>query len=293
MRTILLALGLFITGVLFGQSQDSSLWSTKVNTQLNFSQSSFQNWAGGGENAVSATGIFSLLNAYKGPKKSVENAINLAYGMIKQESRNFQKTDDRIEISSKYSQKAFRKFDYSSLLSLRTQFAQGFANAEDTVRISNFMAPGYLIASLGLDYKPKEYFSIMISPLTGKFTFVIDKVLSDAGAFGVEPGHEFRAELGGFLRMNFQKEVMKNINFGTKLEIFSNYLEKPENLDINWETLLAMRVNKHIITSVSTQLIYDDDVDVELDRNGDEIPDGKGPRVQFKEVLSIGIAYTF
>ena len=294
MRKLLLLAALAATSITsFAQDTTSGKWTTKVNTQLNFSQSSFTNWSGGGEDAISTTGLFSLVNKYKGAKSSLENRVELAYGLLKQEDKSPVKTDDRLELSSKYSKPAFGKFNYSSILAFRSQFAPGYANPEDTNKVSDFMAPGYGIASIGLDYKPNDHFSLMVSPFTGKFTIVADEMLSDAGAYGVDPGKMFRAEIGGYLRIQYQQDVVKNVNLSTKVEVFSNYLENPQNLDINWENVIAMKVNKHISANISTQLIYDDDIDISLDRDGDGVDDGSGPRVQFKEVLSIGLTYSF
>jgi hypothetical protein len=86
---------------------------------------------------------------------------------------------------------------------------------------------------------------------------------------------------------------MENVNFTTKLELFSNYLEDAQNVDLNWETAFAMKVNKYITATLSTQLIYDDNTIINIDKNDDGIIDASGPRTQFKEVLGIGLAYKF
>jgi hypothetical protein len=154
---------------------------------------------------------------------------------------------------------------------------------------------------MGLDYKPNAYFSAFIAPLTGKFTFVTDDALSDAGAFGVTPGETIKSELGGYIRSIFTKndfkgEFMKNISFTTKIDLFSNYLENPQNIDVNWETLLGMKVNNYITVSFNTLLIYDDNIKVAFDKNDNgEIEAGEavGSKVQFKEILGVGFSYKF
>ena len=172
------------------------------------------------------------------------------------------------------------------------------------------MAPGYVIGAVGVDYKPNKYLSFFISPATSKNTFVNDVDLANAGAFGVRgaeldtagnvitPGEKFRTEIGGYIRFIFQKndfeaKFLKNVSIMSKLDLFSNYLDRPENIDVNWETLITMKINEILSVSISTQLIYDDDIDIQVDNNGDGVIDAVGPRVQFKEILGVGVAYNF
>jgi len=134
---------------------------------------------------------------------------------------------------------------------------------------------------------------------------VNNQLLADSGAFGVEPakfndvgtltnpGENLRYEIGGYMKTMFKAELMKNVAFQLKADFFSNYLENPQNIDINAEALLSMKVNKYITASISSQLIYDDDIDIEVDTDDDGIMDAKGPRVQFKEILAIGVSFQF
>lgn len=156
-----------------------------------------------------------------------------------------------------------------------------------------------------MDYKLSDKFSAFIAPATSKFTFVSDQFLADAGAFGVDParydssgirliaGKNIRAEFGGYIRIMYKKDIMKNVSVQTKLELFSNYLKNPQNIDVNWENLISMKVNKFISATINTQLIYDDDTKIAIDKNNDGIIDEKGPRIQFKEVLGAGFSYKF
>jgi len=155
------------------------------------------------------------------------------------------------------------------------------------------MSPAYILTAAGLDYKPGPAFSAFIAPVTAKYTIVNDQVLADSGAFGVDPGKKFRGEFGGYLRVQFQKDIFKNVNFGTKAEFFSNYLNNPQNIDVNWETLLTLKANEFLSATVSTQLIYDDDINIAKDDDDDGVIDRSSPDVQFKEVLAIGITLKF
>lgn len=156
------------------------------------------------------------------------------------------------------------------------------------------MAPAYIISSLGMNYKRADVITFILSPLTGKFTIVNNPELSAKGAFGVDPGKLLRKEVGSYLKGMYRNDnIIENVTFQVNLDLFSNYLEQPENIDVNLETLIVLKVNKYLNANVSTHLIYDHDVEIGIDTNGDGEPDKFGPRTQFKEVLSIGLSFKF
>ncbi len=308
MRTFTLLPAILISISSIAQTPDTmKYWKKGGLISLNFSQASFTNWAAGGENALSGVALFNAFSNYKKDKNSWDNSIDLAYGLLQSGTSAVRKNEDKIDLSSKYGRYAFyNHWYYSALLNFKSQFADGYNFPNDSVVISRFMAPGYLLGAIGLDYKPNDYFSLFISPVTSKTTFVNDQRLADAGAFGVDEaeydingikikdGKLVRTEVGGYLRMTYKKDIVKNVNFGTKLELFSNYFENPGNIDVNWEILIGMKINKYLSASISTQMIYDHDIPVPFERkvNGTNQP-GAGPRLQFKEVLSIGFSYKF
>jgi len=282
------------------QSADTtSGWKKGGIFGVTLAQTSLTNWASGGQNSVALNGRLSLFANYKKENSAWDNMLDLGYGLMQQgKGEPFRKTDDKIDLLSKYGQKAFKNVYYAAMLNFKTQFSPGYNLPNDSVAISKFMAPGYLIAALGLDYKPNSYFSAFFAPVTGKFTFVNDKTLSNLGAFGVDPGKMVRSELGGYLRIiysrnDFKREFMKNISFTTKIDFFSNYLDKPQNIDVNWETLIAMKVNKFLYVNLTTQLLYDDNTRIAIDENNDGITDYMGRRVQFKEIFGAGFSLKF
>jgi hypothetical protein len=214
---------------------------------------------------------------------------------------DFQKTDDKIDILSQYGREAFKNFYYSALMNFKTQMTPGYNYPDDTTKISDLFAPAYLTIALGLDFKPDPYFSAFIAPVTEKFTFVTDQLLADQGAFGVKPGQTSRSEFGGYIRAiysrnDFKNEFLKNVSFTTKIDLFSNYAENPQNIDVSWETLIAMKVNKYISFNFNTHLIYDDNVQVPYDKNNDgntEAGESVRSLVQFKEIFGVGLSYKF
>jgi hypothetical protein len=231
--------------------------------------------------------------------------------MVQQGSDELRKTDDRIDLLSKYGYQATTDWFYSALLNFKSQFAPGYNFPDDSTLISDFMAPGYLMASVGMDYKPSERFSAYLSPATAKFTFVLDQNLADQGAYGVESaeyddmgrkikdGENMLFELGAYANIMLNLQLMENVDFKSRLELFSSYTEEPTHIDVFWENIIAMRVNKYISANITTTLIYDHDIQiVETDNEGVEKTDEfgnviSGPRTQFKEVFALGIQYSF
>jgi hypothetical protein len=281
------------------QREDSiSGWRNGGVMGITLSQTSLTNWAAGGQNSVSVNGILSLFANYKKGNSVWDNSLDMGFGILKQGKENLRKTDDKFEFLSKYGHKAFKNVYYSLLLSLRTQMAAGYNLPNDSDKISRFFAPAYILVAAGMDYKPSAYLSIFLSPVTSRTTIVNDKLLSSQGAFGVDSGKMFREEFGGYLRLiysknDFKNEFLKNISFTTKLDLFSNYLDKPQNVDVNWEVLIVMKINKIISANLSTTLIYDDNTKVPVDRDGDGIAESKGPRTQFKEIFGAGLSFKF
>ena len=284
------------------QNADSTQgWEKGGIFSLNLAQTSLTNWAAGGSNSFAINGLMSTYVNYKRNKSVWVNSLDVGYGLLKQGGSGYMKTDDKFDFLSKYGYEAFKNFYYAALLNFKTQMAPGYKYPDVTNKISDLFSPAYLIVALGLDYKPSDHFSAFIAPLTEKITFVTDQKLSDAGSFGVKPGHKTLSEFGGYLRAiytknDFKNELLKNVTFTTKVDLFSNYTNKPQNIVVNWETLIAFKVNKFISANINTQLIYDDKILIPTDRNGNgTIEPGEGVRskIQFKEILGIGFSYNF
>lgn len=263
---------------------------------LNMAQTSLTNWAAGGQNSIAINGLLSTFANYKRGRTSWVNSLDIGYGVLKQGKSSSQKTDDKFDFLSKYGYQAFDHIYYAALFNFKTQMAPGYKYPDVDNKISDLFAPAYMLVALGLDYKPNDHFSAFIAPLTGKITIVNDQVLSDAGAFGVTPGNKSLTEFGGYMRAiytrnDFKSEFLKNVTFTTKIDLFSNYAEKPQNIVVNWETLIAFKVNKFLSANINTQLIYDDKIKVPVNRNG--VDRTIGSLVQFKEILGVGFSYNF
>lgn len=286
---------LFLPTALFSQQVPDTLkrWEVKGLLSLNFSQISLTNWVAGGRSSTAGVGIFNLQTKYTMDNWLWENTLDLNYGLIKEQNRKMVKSDDKIDFTSKLGLKQSEQLYYTLLFNYKTQFTKGYKYPNTTDVISDFMAPGYFTLALGLDYKPQKDLSIFLSPATARLTVVNNENLSNQGAFGVDPGEKTRLEVGAIAKIDLNTEIMKNVTLNNKVELFSNYLEKPQNVDVDWDLLLNMKVNDYLSANLITNLIYDDDIKVPIDKNEDGVIEGSGPRIQFKEVLGIGLNIKF
>ena len=283
-------LSFFIPAISAQENPDTSYWKFGGLGSIALSQVSLTNWAAGGENSFSGNILANGIANYKKDKTTWDNLLILGYGLMKQGSTGTRKTDDRIDLSSKYGRYAFEHWSYSALFNFNTQFAEGFAYPNDSVAISKIMAPGYINLALGMDFKPSDNFTLFIGPVAGKITFVLDDTLSSHRAFGVEAGKKVRYEFGGLIKSMYTREIVKNVTFLTRLDLFSNYLHNPQMIDVNWEVLLNMKINKYLSANLNTLLVWDDDI--KFNNQGLIDPNGKS-KVQFKEIFGIGLSATF
>lgn len=265
-------------------------WKLTGTASLNFVQSSFTNWSAGGNNSVAGTAGGKLNLLYKKNKVTWENNLELAYGLTFLEGDK-RKNDDKIDFSSKFGYQASKYWNYTALASFKTQFDKGYASypVEDrNIYNSKFFAPAYLQLSVGMDYKPNDYLSLFLSPISAKFTFVNDDYLSDLGAFGVDPGDKMYFALGSYIKATYNRKIHENVVFGSVLELFSDWLDNPQNITVNWEVNFDFKITKFISSKLYTQLMYDDKTKIVKD-------DGtvRGAKVQFKQVLGIGFSYIF
>jgi hypothetical protein len=271
-------------------------WKSKYEASLGFSQTSFTNWSAGGENATAINGMLNIYKNYAKGKVSWGNYLGLAYGVNFQETEpKMRKTNDKINFLTKGGIYAWKNWDYAGLFEFRSQFDKGYNYPNDVDYISKFMAPGYFQLSIGMNYKPVDYFAVFISPIGARLTVVNDSSLTNTkdengkliGAFGVMGDNTTLWQVGGSLNVVFKKDVMKNVNLMSKLDLFSDYRHNPLNIIVGWENNLLMKVNKYISMNLTTMLIYDDNINY-TDKEGFT----HGPRTQFRETFTIGLSYT-
>ncbi len=291
MKNWITALALFLCHfAAYGQEDSIKPWKTGGFGQIMFSQAAYSNWAAGGENTIAFTFGAKVFANYSKGVSSWNNDINVAYGKVKvgDETR---KSDDEIIFNTLYSRKLNEKTGLAANGNFRTQLGRGYRSPGDSVIVSKFMSPSFGLFSLGIDYTPAEYFIVFISPVTLKWTHVGDIQTVNPENYGLEAGTKNRYELGGYLRMKLDKKLMTNVNLSSTLELFSNYLDRPQNVDVNWLNKLNMKVNKYITAAVTVQMIYDYDVLLsKVDEQGN-VKEFRG--IQWREILNIGMSYNF
>jgi hypothetical protein len=296
-KVLFTALALSFAIISFAQDEQPQGWSHKGNIGLNFGQSSYTNWAAGGQNTINGQGIFNYELRYLKGNFKWDNILNTSLGYSYFDFKHKPiKTDDKIEFSSLAGIKATEHLNYSAELAFRSQFAKGFKYDEDsTTYISKFLAPAYVTLGLGIEWVPNPHFSLYFSPITGRLTIVNDDRLAEEGAFGVNDldkndtvlhakAAKVRYEFGARAVAKFEYPLAKNIDFNSKLELFSNYLNHPERIDVDWQNMLVLKVNDWLNCNLATHLIYDYDIPF-YDEAGVKI---EGSKLQFKEVLAIG-----
>ena len=288
---ILLTAGQLLTAQ---DNPDTSYWTHNGKVALNFSQVGLSNWSGGGDPSLSFNGIFNYAFKFERDPHLWENMLDAGYGAQRIGGKEvpFKKSDDKLVFVSRYGYKIKGRWYASALSDFRTQFYRGYSYDNDTsIFISGFMAPAYWKLGLGITFNHKfsdeESFSFTFSPLNGRTTFVLDDELSEKGEYGVDPGKKTTYHAGMDLTLALTKELVKNVSVTTSVGLFSRY-EDLAVVDVNWDLLLWFKINEFFAASISTQLIYNQDIEFVN-------PDGStyGSAVQFKEVLGIGLTYTF
>ena len=262
-----------------------TFWTNSLLSQLNFSQTSLTNWAAGGNSSIALGGYVDAKANYEKDKILFQNRFQIGYGFVKMFGDILKKTDDRLLLDSKFGYKATEKLYFSAAFGMKTQMAKGYKYAKtDTTQVSQFAAPLYSTLALGIDYKPYSWLSVTFAPLTGGIVVVTNPDLRET--YGNKKDEKVRKEFGAQLKVKLDKEVFKNVKVDTELILFSDYLNKPQNIQVYWDLSVSMQVNKFLSANIRTNLIYDDNIKI-ADKTG-----LKAARVQFREVLSIGLSYT-
>lgn len=300
MKRILIIALVLSTALTYAQDTTTN-WTTKGNISFNFNEAYFSNWSAGGDNSIAGLPKFSYEANYKKNKSIWNNNLNLGLGYTVTGKSKPIKSEDLIELYSMYGYQIHDNLYATVMLKFSTQFAKGFNyGADSTNYISKFMAPAYLDFGTGIAYTLPDWLSVNFSPLTARMTFVNDERLADKGSFGLDPAvvdsngnvithaSKMKFQLGAKLTAAIKYEVVKNVELGTSLELFSDYLHNPQNVIVNWKTLVRLKVNSWLNVDFNTEMFYDDNV-MFFDATGAP----EGPKVQFKQNLMVGLGLNF
>ncbi|SHL49708.1 Protein of unknown function [Flavobacterium flevense] len=246
---------------------------------LLLSQSAYnRQWLGDGTSNVA--GNFGLNYDFNYKKGDVvwDNKFILAYGLSKiKGNENTAKTDDRLELNSLWGKKAKAKnWYYSMYFNFKSQMDVGLDKNNQV--ISHFFSPAYFQFRPGFLWKKDNNASINIAPAAGKL-ILVHKHFTDLGSsFGVLQGDNTRFEFGASVSAYYKFVALTNVTIENRLNLYSNYLEDPQNVDIDYQMNVVMKINKYLSANVALQTIYDDNAI-------------KG--VQVREVFGLGVNYGF
>lgn len=280
MKKFLLLLLFVVSGVFAQETATDSTkhWARKGVFTFLANQSSFSNWQAGGQNNFAGNVGINYDFNYKNGDWNWDNKIILAYGLTKIKGADTQKTDDRIELNSLLGKKASGEWFYSAFFNFKTQMDTGLDPATQTVKISHFFSPAYFQFGPGMLWKKSDNLKVNFAPATSKLIMVHDHFTEFGSSFGVEQGETTRYELGAAVNGYYKFNLMENVSVENTLNFYSNYLEDPQNVDIDYQLNIVMKINKFLSTNFAFQTIYDDNA-------------YRG--FQTKQIIGLGLNYGF
>lgn len=302
-RIITFVIAVLFTASAFAQDPAAetvpSNWKKGVVTNIGFSQLSLTNWSAGGSGSISLNTFIDTYANYAKGKTMWNNELQMGYGFIESfDDTGYKKSDDRLILDSKWGYKATDKLYFSSVFNLRSQFAKGYTGEQMT---SNFWAPANSSLGIGIDWQPSKNMSVNFAPLTGKIVMVgIPELRSKYGFAEDELDNFARFEFGAQLKVDNKLEV-KDFKVASSLMLFSDYLDNPLDIKVNWDLNVDAKLSKYFSASMRTSLIYDSKIKSAVLRDKkthEPILDADGKEqlvagVQFKELFSIGFTYLF
>lgn len=270
-------------------------WTYYTEVDFSMSQGKVANWASGGENSLALVSNIRYYWNYNRNKTSLENWIHYRVGFMKNGSEEIRKNEDRFEFNTKLGQKAFKHWYYTAQLNILTQLFNSYQYPNDDERklIANFLSPGYFTISLGMDYKPNSNFSLVLSPIAGKWNYVRDTTKIDVSRYGVQEGKKTKREAGAQLNLISKIDnLFKVMSLNNEFKIFMSYEKKDKYLNMgkdneekkhipltaNWKMTINFKINYFMTASIYTETIYDENYSRKL---------------QFKENLNLGVKFRF
>ena len=256
----------------------TKLWTKKGNISLLFNQSSYnKQWLGGGTSNIAGNlGVNYDFN-YKNGDVVWDNKFILAYGLskIKGDAKTA-KTDDRLELNSLYGKKLNGQWYYSMYFNFKTQMDTGLD--KNSVKISHFFSPAYFQLGPGFLWKKNDNLSVNFSPAAAKLIVVHPHFTQFGPSFGVLQGDSSRFEFGASISAYYKLNIMTNVSIENRLNLYSNYLDNPQNVDIDYQMNVIMKINKYLSANLAFQTIYDDN---------------SIKAFQTREVFGLGVNYGF
>jgi len=276
-------------------------WDFGFLTAFVLNQTYLSNWTKGGESSFSAMMDLQADATYNNKDANTQwiNAVRMKFGTIMTQEKGFRKNHDALEINSKFNRNAWGKIGMSASFYMKHQLAKGYHYPNDSVPISKFLNPGTMTLGLGFEYKPAKEITFNVAPLSYKTTFVLDTANINQTLHGIDENARAKREMGTQIVVSSKVSPFKNMDITNSLRLFSNYLNKPQNIDVDWEVILNQKINWFFNIRLNLHLIYDDDVRFPvLDENGQPVllPDGTEKKIadmQFKEFVGLSLQFKF
>jgi len=273
-KILFLLLNVLVTFSVFSQtvivdSLKQEGWDKSGKLTFLVNQSAFSNWTSGGENSIAgALAVDYNLNYYKNGWAWDTKMIG-AFGINKNSDSDFaKKTDDRIEINSLVGKNFTKELSYSSFVNFKTQFARGYKYSNSSIGVeqrnetTRFFSPAYIQLGVGVYWKKSNDFWINMAPVTGRLIIANKKFTSNLSDgeeyFGISKGNTSRFELGASLTGFYKFELIENVIVEQSLNLYSDYLQNAENIDIDYTISAFMKINDYLSTSLIIQCRYDD-----------------------------------
>ena len=258
-------------------------WIMGANCSVSLTQVSNSNWiaAGGDKFSISSAASVNAYASKRWGKKSWDNLLDVNYGLLNTTSLGTRKINDRLDFTSKfgYQPTQWKNARLSIFAQLRSQLTSGYEydylGTTSKRRNSGFFAPAYITLAPGIDWTPTPWLTVFASPAATRWTIASNNAYSFASPsgifngkretplatlYGVDTLKKVRTEFGGTISVSVRKEIMKNITYNSKLDLYSNYLKNAANIDVFWTNQFKLKVNKYIQVSYALDLLYDDDV---------------------------------
>lgn len=269
-------------------AQEEEGWSHNGLAGFNLSQTAFTNWSAGGENTVADNIYFNGSLNYKKDKLSWTNDLSANYGQNFTQNTGWRKSIDNLNFASKLGHQITETVYYAALLDFKSQLADGYKYTDDDkTLVSKFLTPSYLNVSVGIDYKPNSHIAAYYSPVAGKLTMVTDTLLSEA--YGIDAGKKVKPQLGSIFKVNVDYTFFEDkVTLKSVLDLFTAYDDTFGKVDVNWDVLIGYNLTKLLTLTFQSTLKYDDDI-----KTADSEGNIRGAKVQFKEMVGLGISYKF
>ncbi|MFM7511148.1 MAG: DUF3078 domain-containing protein [Bacteroidota bacterium] len=263
-------------------------WKSGGNYTLTVGQGSLSNWAAGGDQfSFTLNTILQLFSYYRKGRNSWDNTLDIFFGYINTTSLGSRKNDDRFDLISKYGYSLNKKINLATLFNVRSQFIPGYTYPNNVKTFaSTFLSPGYVIFSQGLDFRPNKQFSVFFSPITARWVIVTNETLSNRGEYGVKSRSKSIGQFGAFGTFTVEKNFNKKVLYKARIDLFSNYQRKPQNIDLFVTNVLTTKIGKNLALSWNVDLIYDDDVRLFGSKK-------TSPGLQAKSIIGFGLQVKF